>query len=203
MSYFLDAYHHTMKHEGGYTFDPDDVGGETYKGISKKYNPSWTGWVIIDEMKNPDKCTSSVGFPDNLNEVNEKTIELNIRVKTFYKLSYFDPYRGDEMPYGLALEMFDTSVNMGVGRAVKFLQIALNVLNRNQQLYPDQVEDGMYGKNTHKCLQTYMENDTIDLLIKIINVLQGNHYIEYMKKSPTQEKYARGWFNRVDISKRL
>jgi hypothetical protein len=27
------------------------------------------------------------------------------------------------------------------------------------------------------------------------------HYIEYMTKSPTQEKFARGWFNRVDIKK--
>ena len=200
MSYFIDAYHHTMSNEGGYVNDPDDVGGETYKGISRKYNPSWNGWEIIDKMKNSE-CGST--FPDNLGEVNEQTIELNLRVKGYYKLAYFDPYLGDDMEYGLALEMFDTSVNMGVGRAVKFLQIALNVLNRNEVLYPDMVEDGAYGNNTNQCLQTYLKTDTIDLLVKIINVLQGNHYIDYMKKSPTQEKYARGWFKRVDITKRL
>lgn len=193
MSYFLDAYHHTMKNEGGYTNDPDDVGGETYKGISRRYNPSWNGWEIIDEMQNIDE----------LDEVNDQTIELDVRVKMFYKSAYFDPYCGDEMPYGLALEMFDTSVNMGVGRTVGFLQTALNVLNRNGTLYQDMVVDGMYGNTTHSCLQTYLKHDTIHLLVKIINVLQGNHYIEYMKKSPIQEKYARGWFSRVNFTKKV
>jgi lysozyme family protein len=182
-----------MKNEGGYTNDPDDVGGETYKGISRRYNPSWNGWEIIDEMQNIDE----------LDEVNNQTIELDVRVKMFYKSAYFDPYRGDEMPYGLALEMFDTSVNMGVGRTVGFLQTALNVLNRNGTLYQDMVVDGMYGNTTHSCLQTYLKHDTIHLLVKIINVLQGNHYIEYMKKSPIQEKYARGWFSRVNFTKRV
>ena len=196
MSYFLDAYANTMGNEGGYTNDPDDAGGETYKGISRVYNPSWSGWFTIDCMKN------TLAFPDNLDDVTPETERLNANVKEFYKMSYFDPYRGDDMPYGLALEMFDTAVNMGVGRVVKYLQISLNVLNRNESLYPDQVEDGMYGNNSHSCLQTYLEHDTVELIVKVINILQGNHYIEYMKKSPSQEKYARGWFKRVGISKR-
>ena len=54
---------------------------------------------------------------------------------------FSDVFRGDDMPRALALEMFDTGVNMGTGRAVGFLQTALNVLNRNQQLYPDMVVD--------------------------------------------------------------
>jgi lysozyme family protein len=105
------------------------------------------------------------------------------------------------MPKALALEMFDTSVNMGVGRAVKFMQISLNCLNRNQTIYMDMVEDGAYGKTTQRNLNAYLTGDSEVLLVKMINVLQGNHYIKYMKKSPTQEKYARGWFNRVSISK--
>jgi lysozyme family protein len=192
MSYFLEAYAITMSHEGGYSFDEDDVGGETYKGVSRVYNPSWLGWEVIDGYKHfPD-------FPECL----DKDDALQDLVKQVYKEKYFDPYRGDLMSNELALEMFDTSVNMGVGRAVKFLQISLNVLNRNQKLYQDQVADGDYGPTTHKCLTSYLQTDSEMLLCKIINVLQGNHYIEYMTKSPTQEKYARGWFNRVDITKR-
>lgn len=191
MSYFLDAYAITMEHEGGYGNDPDDVGGETYKGIARKYNPSWVGWQIIDAAR------TNPGFPKCLDE-NPRLQKL---VKQCYKEKYFDPYLGDQMPRMLALEMFDTGVNMGVGRAVGFLQLALNVLNRNQKLYPDMVEDGDYGKNTHNCLYTYLQSDSEELLCKILNVLQGNHYIQYMKKSPTQEKFARGWFNRVTINK--
>lgn len=195
MSYFDEVYDKTMKNEGGYVNDPDDVGAETYKGISRKYNPSWNGWDIIDELKKDN-------FPDNLKENTQEVRELNLRVKKYYKMVYFDPYCGDEMDYSLANEMFDTAVNLGVGRVVKYLQMALNVLNRNGTLYQDQVEDGMYGKTTHACLQKYLEHDTINLLVKIINVLQGAHYIDYMKKSPKQEKYARGWFSRVQINKK-
>ena len=28
-----------LKKEGGYVNDPDDKGGQTYRGISRKYNP--------------------------------------------------------------------------------------------------------------------------------------------------------------------
>jgi len=181
-----------MSHEGGYGNDPDDVGGETYKGISRVYNPSWVGWQVVDNLKSGDD------FPKNL----ELSEELQHLVKQCYKEKYFDPFRGDKMPRELALEMFDTGVNMGVGRAVKFMQIALNVLNRNGKLYQDQVADGDYGPTTHKCLTKYLHTDNEMLLCKIINVLQGNHYINYMTKSPKQEKYARGWFKRVDIKKR-
>ncbi len=191
MSYFLDAYKLTMKNEGSYGNDSDDVGGETFKGISRVYNPDWTGWGIIDTMKQYKDFPSCLGDDEVLNGLVEK----------FYKQRYFDPFRGDDMPRELALEMFDTSVNMGIGRAVEFLQIALNVLNRNQQLYPDMVVDGSYGPTTHKCLYDYLQTDSVELLCKVINVLQGNHYIEYMTKSPKQEKYARGWFSRIIINK--
>lgn len=188
---FVEAYTKTMGHEGGYVNDPDDFGGETYKGISRKYNPSWDGWFIVDAHKGHDD------FHDNL----AKDVLLAQSVRNFYKERYFDPYVGDDMPDALAQEMFDTSVNMGVGRAVKFLQIALNMLNRNEKLYPDMVEDGDYGNTTHKALYTYLGVDSQENLLKIINILQGMHYINFMKKSPTQEKYARGWLKRVDFHK--
>ncbi|GAJ23902.1 unnamed protein product, partial [marine sediment metagenome] len=41
--------------------------------------------------------------------------------------------------------------------------------------------------------------DDLSYLLKVMNILQGMHYIEYMRKSPTQEKYARGWLKRVKI----
>ena len=49
-------------------------------------------------------------------------------------------------------------------------------------------------------LRAYLKKDKPDLLLKIMNVLQGMHYIEFMTKSPVQEKFARGWFKRVELS---
>ncbi len=45
-------------HEGGYTNDPVDVGGETYRGIARRYNPQWEGWDLIDDTKPNIKHTN-------------------------------------------------------------------------------------------------------------------------------------------------
>lgn len=195
MADFNISYTKTMSHEGGYVDDPDDAGGETYKGIARRFNPDWSGWNIIDEVKKT--LTNSSHLPRLL----DNNVSLQQRVKDLYKQLYWSPFRGDLMPQPLADEMFDTAVNMGVGRTVGFLQRALNIMNRNATLYPDMVEDGQYGPTTHRLLYTYFQKDTVDYLVKIVNILQGAHYIEYMTKSPTQEKYARGWLNRVTFNK--
>jgi len=192
MANFKEAYDKTMGHEGGYVNDPDDVGGETYKGISRRYHPGWEGWKIIDGTK------QAPNFPDNLDAL----ASVQQMVEGFYKDHYWDPFRGDEIPpQELAEEMFDTGVNMGIKRSVKFLQRSLNVLNRNGKLFPDMTDDGVLGRNTMGSLMKYLKRDSVDLLLKIMNTLQANHYLAYMKKSPIQEKYCRGWFERVNITK--
>jgi len=192
MADFSEAYEITAGHEGGYSNDPDDAGGETYKGISRKYNLDWLGWPIIDASKNePD-------FPDCL----DYNGALQGIVYQFYKENYWDVFWGDDIHIqALANEMFDTGVNMGTGRAVRFLQEALNYLNRNEDIYPDVAEDGKFGNNTFNALNSYLANDDEGYLLKVMNVLQGKHYLDYMKKNPTQEKYVRGWMSRVEITK--
>lgn len=192
MADFEEAYQITLGHEGGYDNDPDDAGGETYKGIARHYWPNWKGWRIVDAAK------EETTFPGNL----EKIGVLRDVVKEFYKEQFWNRFWGDDISDQLiANEMFDTAVNMGVSKAVKFLQTGLNVLNRNGKLYADIVDDGDFGTNTFNALNSYLVQEEADLLYKVINVLQGNHYIEYMKKSPIQEKYARGWFKRVNFVK--
>lgn len=51
MADFKTAYKKIEAAEGGYCFDPDDAGGETYKGISRRANPNWNGWISIDAIK--------------------------------------------------------------------------------------------------------------------------------------------------------
>jgi len=189
---FPEAYEITLKHEGGYVNDPDDVGGETYKGISRKYHPSWPGWKIVDSAK------STPSFPDCI----KYNSELNSMIMEFYRASYWDRFWGDQIiSQAIAIELFDTAVNMGVTRAVKFLQSGLNLLNRNQLNYPDIVEDGKFGRATMNALNSYSYMDDVSHLLKVLNILQGMHYIEYAKKSATQERYMRGWLSRVSITK--
>jgi len=193
MADFEEAYRTTLGHEGGYANDSYDAGGETYKGVSRRYYPSWEGWSIIDAAKS-NKQT----FPGIL----DNNHYLSDLINEFYKVHYWDKFWGDEIPnQPVANEMFDTGVNMGIRRAVKYLQKSLNLLNRNQKNYTDIVEDGVFGQNTLNTLKMYLNIDNESYLVKIMNILQGMHYIEYMTKSPTQERFARGWLKRINIIK--
>jgi lysozyme family protein len=190
---FYEAYQITKKHEGGYVNDKDDVGGETYKGISRRYHPSWPGWRIVDAYK---------GKSDFLNKIysDEKLEELVIG---FYKEHFWDVNLLDEVSsQSVANEMFDTGVNMGVGRAAKFLQKALNVLNKNGRLYPDLVEDGVIGSGTLRALNACLSYRGDVYIYKVLNILQGMHYVNFMSKSSVQEKFAYGWLDRVDFIKK-
>jgi lysozyme family protein len=190
MANFEKAFFKTLGHESGYVNDKDDAGGETYMGVSRVYNPTWTGWDIIDDLKN------KASFPRILDDDDE----LQDAVQEFYELRYWDENRLDDVTsQAVAEEMFDTGVNMGISRAAKFLQEALNYLNRNEAMYKDLVTDGKIGPMSLRALQTILDKGDEVILLKILNVLQGMHYLNYMKKSPTQEKYARGWFRRVEL----
>lgn len=191
---FNISFDKLLGHEGGYANDPDDVGGETYKGIARRYHPSWLGWDIIDEAKRRRQ-----DFPDCL----YKNTQLDVLVRSFYKSNYWDVNLLSEFSsQELADEMFDTGVNMGVGRAARFLQRALNLLNNRGKIYSDITEDGKVGPATLNALRKCISYRGIEYIYKVLNILQGMHYIEYMTKSPTQEKFAYGWLNRVDFIKK-
>lgn len=193
MANFKQAFDITSGHEGGYSNDPADSGGETYRGISRRYHPSWDGWIIVDSYK------SKPNFPKNM--ANDS--QLNEKVESFYKMLYWDINLLDDFSsQEIANEMYDTGVNMGTVKAAKFLQKALNVLNKNGSLYADLSEDGKIGFNTLKAMKTCIDTVGADFIYKVLNILQGNQYIEIMINNPTQEKFALGWLRRVDFIKK-
>ena len=186
MADFNEAFGKTMAHEGGYVNDSTDAGGETYKGISRVYNPGWSGWAVVDAAKAQGKVNSTI-----LNS----NVALQQNVGAFYKDKYWDVNRLDHMTQKVAEEMFDTGVNMGTGRASRFLQKALNYLNRNGKLYGELTVDGKIGPASLNAIKACKKDERV--LLAMLNTLQGMHYMNYMDKSPSQKKYARGWFKRV------
>ena len=188
---FKKAFEKTMVHEGGYSFDELDPGGETYLGISRVYWPSWEGWPIIDKAMESGRPLSSC-------------IELPPMARNFYRANFWNRFKGDDVAAlspSVAMEMFDTAVNLGVHKASKYLQGALNLLNRNGKSYPDMVVDGVIGPTTIRMLNLYLsQNPGKDgkekLLLNVMNVLQGIHYVKQMRRYPEKERF-RGWFARV------
>jgi lysozyme family protein len=98
MTAFDQAFDIVVGHEGGYTNNPSDPGGETKYGVSKRAYPN----VDIANL----------------------TLD---GAKQIYKTDYWDKLHLDTADPGLALIAFDASVNNGVGAATKWLQSALKV----------------------------------------------------------------------------
>jgi lysozyme family protein len=95
----MDKFHRSLefvfKWEGGLSIDSSDKGGTTKFGISQRAYPAL----------------------DIKNLTQEQASEI-------YKQDYWLKAHCDQMPWPLCLVMFDTAVNMGVKRAIGFLDEA-------------------------------------------------------------------------------
>ena len=121
MASFDKAYKRVQQVEGGYVFDPDDRGGETYKGISRKAHSNSEIWNIIDDVKK-EHGTKEINNILNHNEVLQKL------VRNIYKTEYWDVFELDNLKsQGMANEIFDDAVNRGVGAACRILCDTLGI----------------------------------------------------------------------------
>lgn len=103
MASFETAYQFLYKNEGEYANNPNDLGGETKYGISKRQFPN-------EDIKN-------------------LTPE---RAKLIMKNVFWDPYRLSEIIYQeLANHVFDMTVNAGGDDGPKYLQKAAIHLGRD------------------------------------------------------------------------
>jgi len=196
MANFLIAYKITSEHEGLYGNNASDEGGETFKGIARNRHPNWIGWNDVDIIK------SSFSFPKFLDALrNDQKLENKVRF--FYMIKYWDKIRGDDIQdQDIANELYDNAVNMGAGRSISFLQEALNLLNRNGKSWPEIKVDGGLGPQTFNTMNiAFKERTGRDIIFNIINLLQGEFYLNLTRRKPTQEEFLRGWASRVTIKR--
>lgn len=95
-----------LAHEGGYVDHPQDPGGMTNLGVTKRVWEEWTGHEVDEK------------------QMRALTSEL---VAPLYKRKYWDACRADELVSGVDYVVFDVAVNSGSGRAIKFLQSCVGV----------------------------------------------------------------------------
>lgn len=199
--------------EGGYVDDPNDHGGETFRGIARVFHPAWRGWKIIDHLKEqaehfPDDSLNQSAALDEavkefyyehfwcrlgLNKVMEVPAEQNPENKPAWETATY------QNRLSLAHEIFEMAVNLGVGQTTKYLQRAFNGLNTGN-LHPDLVVDGVFGPNTLRALLGFLKlrdrSYALDLT-KAINAYQAVHYLEISRKDHTQRGFIQGWMKRV------
>ncbi|MFA6201969.1 MAG: glycosyl hydrolase 108 family protein [Gallionella sp.] len=173
MAVFASAYTATMQAEGGYVNDADDPGGETYKGIARKLNSKWDGWLTIDCAKQEST------FPANLDRI----AELQDKIKAFYKINYWDKLRGDEMSeQRIAESIFDFAVNAGTYTSAKLTQLTV-----------DEKPDGIIGPETLKKINSV---DPVTFLA-MFALQKITRYIRICEQRPDSKKYFFGWVKRT------
>ena len=92
-----------LHHEGGYVNHPDDPGGETNLGVTKKVYKEWGGKKRMKKLTVKD-------------------------VAPIYKKNYWAKLKCDDLPSGLDFCAFDWAVNSGPRRAAKAIQ---NIVGAN------------------------------------------------------------------------
>jgi lysozyme family protein len=198
MAQFEPAYQRTLGHEGGYVDDPDDPGGETYKGVARNYHKSWPGWPIIDAYKQAHGITTRATVQQTrmLSDVLARDISVHAHVTGLYRTEYWNRLMGDSIPsQAIANELFDSAINNGVETAVEILQKALNLFI--PQSAPLKI-DGSIGPSTLGALQGRLTR-SIDAqaLLSALVVYRGIRYIGLLNNDETQREFAVSWFSRL------
>lgn len=152
-----------LHHEGGYVNHPKDPGGETNLGVTKRVYEDFGGTKDMKELTRED-------------------------VEPIYKKNYWDRVKGDHLPAGLDLCVFDFGVNAGTGRAAKFLQKMIGT-----------TPDGGIGPMTLKSLESYVATNGIENTIKRYQAGRQAYY----ESLSTFATFGRGWTRRNQETTKL
>ena len=173
MAEFKTALQKTLTHEGGYVNDPDDLGKETYKGISRGSHSNWSGWTIIDDYK------AKSGFPSIL----DNDVELQKQLELFYLYEFWLPLRAYQIDNQITVDsIFDFAVNAGIKTSVQLLQSIVGTK-----------ADGIIGELTLKKLNSL----DFGYFQPAFTVAKITHYISIIQKRPANKKFLYGWIIRA------
>lgn len=100
MSVFDAIFERLMQHEGGYVNHPNDPGGETMYGVTKR-------------------VAQAHGYNGSMHKL-PKSLAKQITEKSYYKA-----VKGDQLDRLIAWQLTDAAYNHGNRQAVKFLQRAV------------------------------------------------------------------------------
>ena len=182
-----------IEREGGYADHPADKGGPTCFGIT-------------------EAVARAQGYAGAM-----RLLPREEAIVIYRRLYWLRP-RFDQVAkrsLSVAVELFDTGVNMGPAVATTFLQRALTALNRNAKDYPDLTPDGRIGPQTLAALDAFLtlrgasppvgadrrdkqkiSGETV--LLRALEALQGERYLRLAERRPANEAFLYGWLaNRI------
>ncbi len=163
MSAFERAFRIVVGEEGGFTADPADPGNWT-EGVCGKGRCSGTKFGV-SAAAYPALDIAGLGLDG---------------ARVIYRRDYWDRVRGDDLPAPLALLVFDAAVNNGVGRAVRWLQLAAGV-----------GADGILGEVSLAAVRTRAGQGAA-----LLSEFQAQRLV-FMASLPTWRTFGLGWARRL------
>ena len=158
----------TLGSEGGYSNNPADTGGETMFGIT-----------IAVAREN--------GYTGAMKAMPLATAQ------AIYKKKYWDTLKLDAITcQKIANIAFDIAVNAGVGTAAKMLQETVNFMTLKNILV-----DGDIGATSVGRLNQITSPKDIEEAVLLMSTLQGEHYLNCMRKREANETFGLGWLRRM------
>ena len=152
-----------LRWEGGLVDNPKDPGGRTNKGVTQAVYDNW--------RRQQGLSCQDVALIDGA------------EVTAIYRAQYWAPAGCESLTTPLALVEFDTAVNMGVKRAVRFLQAAVNC-----------TVDGSFGPTTREAVATC---DSGGALVAYCDARAG-YYQSLVAQKPDLQQFEKGWLNRLN-----
>ena len=157
-SNFEYCLNETLKWEGGYSNHPSDPGGATQKGVTQaRYN---------EYRNDTGRSKRSVRHLEKA------------ELQDIYRKYYWDVVKGDSLPSGVDLAVFDFAVNSGPSRAARYLQ---NIVGAKP--------DGKIGPMT---IET-VEGMHIPFTIKAL----CDDRLAFVKRLKTWRVFGKGWSRRI------
>lgn len=149
----------TLTHEGGFSNHPADLGGATMRGVTQR---------VYDGYRDRRGLTR---------QTVRRIAEAELRA--IYKAQYWDAVRGDNLPAGVDLAVFDYAVNSGPSRAIRALQMVLGV-----------TPDGELGEVTLAALHARVASGVVTALC--------DRRMAFLRALKTWPDFGKGWTERVD-----
>ncbi|MGM0472404.1 MAG: glycoside hydrolase family 108 protein [Bacillota bacterium] len=159
-----------IDYEGGYSNDKDDRGGKTKFGITERLARTYN---YQGKMKN---------------------LTLNQACEIYYQEFWIKNLYGWFEDEDIIFEVLEQAVNLGADRANRHLQEGYNLLVKDKA---EIKVDGIIGSQTINAINNLEYKNE---LLKILNLLQGQKYIDIIKNNSSQKKFIRGWLKRVKIN---
>lgn len=159
-----------LRREGGFVHHAADRGGPTNFGITQRTLSAYLGRAATVE------------------EVRSLSAELAAEI---YRRDYFVAPRLDGLPERIQPFVFDSAVNHGPRRAVRFVQQVCGSAG-----FGPVAVDGICGPQTRR-IATEAERAMGDWLLAALVEERRNFYRQIVASDPSQRVFLDGWMNRI------